>query len=171
MSGKRPAAPSHRSILSSWFNRSDAEELLGIDCFDNIAECTNGHWNCWACGIPRKEKSLEKCHIVPYSLDGSNDPLNYFLMCSDCHNNSPDTRHIKIFISWVSKKISYQDELINQIYEVLGSYPVTEEDAPHLSEVFWKEMQGVGLHGGRVIRSSALGLLEHVCDELYNKQP
>lgn len=170
MSNKRKPAPSHRIILNSWFNRKGAEVMLGWECFDNIAECTNGHWNCWACGIPKKEKSLEKCHIIPHALGGGNDPLNYFLMCGDCHAESPDTKYNDIFISWAANKNSYTDELINQIYETLNRYPVKQNCESFVIESFNTEMKGVGSHGGKLARSSTLGILGHVCGKVSHER-
>lgn len=168
MSTKRKPAPSHRKILDAWFNLPEAEIMLGWECFDNIAECTHNHWNCWACGLPKNQKALEKCHIVPHSLEGDNEPLNYFLMCSECHRESPDTKHYKVFISWVSNKSSYTDDFINQIYNTLSQYDAEDREGDEVLKRVGEEMQEVGTHGGKLVRSTSLGILNMVCEEVYN---
>ena len=66
-----------------------------------------GEPSCWACGkwwvtkyditdphVSDEElaknydrvKPLQRCHIVPRSLGGSDDVSNLFLMCKECHN-------------------------------------------------------------------------------------
>ena len=44
---------------------------------------------------------LNRCHIVPGSLGGEDEPSNLFLMCSECHRLSPDTIYPSAFFKWV----------------------------------------------------------------------
>ena len=48
--------------------------------------------------------NLERCHIHPKALGGSNDVSNLFLMCPTCHKDSPDTTNRELFFEWVSKR-------------------------------------------------------------------
>ena len=52
-------------------------------------------------------KRLEKCHIVPHSLGGGNEPSNYYLLCCACHTESPDTSIPSIFFKWLRNKKNY----------------------------------------------------------------
>jgi hypothetical protein len=49
-------------------------------------------------------KKLQKCHIIPHSLGGDENPKNMFLLCKDCHEESPDTNNPKNFFKWVYRK-------------------------------------------------------------------
>ena len=50
------------------------------------------------------KKNLQRCHIIPHSLNGSGNPENMFLMCKDCHEESPDTNNPKNFFRYVYRK-------------------------------------------------------------------
>ena len=71
---------------------------------------------CWACGYMvvveedhlstkdiwlRTSGVLERCHIIPKMLGGSNEADNLFLMCKKCHIDSPDTSDKDYFFNWV----------------------------------------------------------------------
>ena len=55
--------------------------------WDNVLRC----WN----NIP-----LQRCHVVPRSLGGTNDVSNLFLMCCECHDLAPNTSFPEIFFEW-----------------------------------------------------------------------
>lgn len=44
---------------------------------------------------------LNRCHIHPNALGGSDSPENLFLMCEECHALSPDTINRSAFFRWV----------------------------------------------------------------------
>lgn len=95
-------------------------------------ELPNGHpviidWyepSCWACGRwTHNEKegemiekgdfkglwnhpiyNLERCHIIPSAIGGSDNVDNLFLMCHWCHKSSPDTSNPEYFFDWVMKR-------------------------------------------------------------------
>lgn len=57
-------------------------------------------WNC-----KRLISKVERAHIIPHSLNGSDtDPSNLFLLCQECHDESPDMLNKKYFLKWVYKK-------------------------------------------------------------------
>jgi HNH endonuclease len=82
--------PSIRQIVSYWESRVD-ESDLGVD----MAEAAE---RCWRCGYRSK---LERCHIVPKSLDGSNEPSNFVLLCGRCHREAPNTRNVQFMWHWI----------------------------------------------------------------------
>src|SRR5262245_26597388 len=75
-----------------------------------------GEPSCWACGFHYDDKydirhsdvswkvllkgweriPLQRCHIVPRSLGGSDKAHNLFLMCRECHDTAPNTSVRKI---------------------------------------------------------------------------
>lgn len=46
-------------------------------------------------------KRLDRCHIVPFAIGGSDDPSNLFLLCEECHVLSPDTDNPHNFFLWI----------------------------------------------------------------------
>lgn len=55
--------------------------------------------------IGSEARRLERCHIVPHMLGGSDtDPSNMFLLCHQCHEESPDTSNPSAFLRWVYVK-------------------------------------------------------------------
>lgn len=51
-------------------------------------------FECWN-SIP-----LQRCHIVPRSLGGTDEVANLFLMCRECHDPAPNTNIPEIFFDW-----------------------------------------------------------------------
>lgn len=47
------------------------------------------------------KKKLERCHIIPRAKGGEDTPSNMFLLCSECHEVSPDTVNDENFFRWV----------------------------------------------------------------------
>lgn len=88
--------------------------------FDNGLSIDFGEPSCWVCGfhydgkydikrpnaswetiLRRWEKiPLQRCHIIPRSLDGSDSVENLFLMCRECHDTAPNTNIREIFFEW-----------------------------------------------------------------------
>lgn len=72
--------------------------------------CKNGDYNkIWNCAGVRH--NLNKCHIIPFSMDGDDTPNNLFLMCESCHIKSPDIINEKYFLNYVYK------QRYNQMFE------------------------------------------------------
>lgn len=121
--------PSKAKIFEHWKTWLDKENLDW------------GEPSCWACGkIDNKvnlnkglntmkdiynawnNTNLQRCHIVPKSLGGSNDMSNLFLMCSECHDEAPDTTSKKIFLNWVKEQDYHWDvfEEAIKVFKMLG---------------------------------------------------
>lgn len=108
MRASRAVMPSMETIATYW----EARKLPG---FDQIPLMDAGEPECFACGycpldhykkeIKKKisTKNLQRAHVVPWSLGGSNDPQNFAILCKRCHEQSPDTSESDIFWSWVAK--------------------------------------------------------------------
>lgn len=102
-----------------------------------------GEPSCWACrfhyGIKYDIKSsdaswgeilggweripLQRCHIVPRSLGGTDEPSNLFLMCRECHDLQPNTALPEIFFEWVRAQSHGRRESA-KIEEALRSFDV-----------------------------------------------
>jgi hypothetical protein len=77
-------------IIKFWISKVDETEL-------------NFDWGdadlvCWNCGCERK---TQRCHIVPHSLNGDDDPSNYVLLCNICHTNAPNCSNPNIMWDWI----------------------------------------------------------------------
>ena len=73
---------------------------------------------CWGCGMPpyhmgqhrtiraiwNQDRLLQKAHIRPKSQKGGDQPENLFLLCPQCHAESPDTVSPRNFYAWVYYK-------------------------------------------------------------------
>lgn len=136
--------PSKSEIFSYWKNRL---EKLGffVDW---------GEPGCWACGFHYDAKydirdpnarwakvlacwervPLQRCHIVPRSLGGSNKASNLFLMCRECHDLQPNTSVRAVFFDWArTQRFLYRE--MAKINAALDSFGVEEIQRDKLSDV------------------------------------
>lgn len=98
---RRESPPTTKKIHDYWefqanHNGKILAELVGDTAFENILE-GDGEC-CYACGRPT---FLQRCHIIPHALGGSQEPGNLFLLCSECHSNNPDTVFPEFFFKYV----------------------------------------------------------------------
>ena len=68
------------------------ETELNFDWIDNEKVC----WNC-----AKETKSLERCHIIPHSLNGIDEPNNYVLLCNQCHKQAPNNNNKNYMWEWI----------------------------------------------------------------------
>lgn len=71
--------PKLKREIAFWSSRID-ESSLGCDWSD-------AHDHCWRCG---HRSRLQRCHIVPRSLGGSDEPSNIIGLCARCHDEMPN---------------------------------------------------------------------------------
>jgi len=89
-----------------------------------------GEPGCWACGFHYDDKyditqsdarwdeilggwdriPLQRCHIIPRSLGGTDDVSNLFLMCRECHDLAPNTSIPEVFFEWTRAQNHYRRE-------------------------------------------------------------
>ena len=68
--------------------REAAEYWMG--CYSELEvniDWSEAESHCWRCGC---EKNLQRCHIVPHSLGGADQPDNIVLLCARCHSEGPN---------------------------------------------------------------------------------
>lgn len=53
---------------------------------------------CWRCGCERK---LQRCHVIPDSLGGKDEPSNFVLLCSECHAEAPNVESTTFMWEWI----------------------------------------------------------------------
>lgn len=131
---KRNYGIKHSSIFNYWKDKAITRDGNVIPYTDNREESIEvvydwGEPCCWACGksvrgiieyssyeeklkknvsaiwdYSKVREKLNKCHIKPHSMGGSEDASNYFLLCEECHVESPDTLNPTNFYRWVYKR-------------------------------------------------------------------
>jgi hypothetical protein len=80
------------------FHYDDKYDIKRSDVtWDVILDC----WN----SIP-----LQRCHIIPRSLGGTDDVANLFLMCRECHDLAPNTSVPEVFFDWARAQNSLSRE-------------------------------------------------------------
>lgn len=77
-------------IADYWFNIVD-ESGLSVDASEAIERC-------WRCGYKAR---LERCHIIPKSLGGSDSANNLVLLCKRCHIENPNINDPEIMWDWI----------------------------------------------------------------------
>ena len=88
------------------------------------------HYKCiW--NDPLVKKGYNRCHIIPGALGGGDCPNNLFLMCENCHTESPDTTNPKSFFRWV--------------YLRRSKYNMGELSVPYLMDAVSMELKQRGL--------------------------
>jgi hypothetical protein len=79
-----------KEIIAYWETKVD-ESDLGVDWAE-------AHERCWRCGY---KSPLERCHIVPRSLGGSDHPSNLVLLCQRCHREAPNIDDSEFMWIWI----------------------------------------------------------------------
>ena len=54
---------------------------------------------CWRCACKRR---LQRCHIIPDSLGGLDEPSNYVLLCETCHEAGPNVADPEVMWDWIA---------------------------------------------------------------------
>lgn len=95
MSAKTKKTPGWVTESISYWSERIYEGDVGVDWEDGTAEN-----HCWRCGCKR---SLQRCHIVPKSLGGSDDPSNIIPLCAMCHDDAPNVADPLEMWNWIKK--------------------------------------------------------------------
>ncbi len=80
----------HREIVDYW-SRNQDECGLAVDWAE--AETL-----CWRCAQGRQ---LQRCHIIPRALEGSEEPRNLVLLCAQCHAEAPNVADPEFMWTWL----------------------------------------------------------------------
>ena len=84
---------------------------------------------CWRCGYKR---NTERCHVIPHSLEGIDEPSNYRLLCHDCHLENPNVNDPNAMDDWIRSTGIGQYDAFWKIRECFDS--VWEEVTIHWGE-------------------------------------
>jgi len=137
-----------------------------------------GEPSCWACGkwentsdctdpnasLSKIFKSwdgatfLERCHVVPKMLGGSDDCSNLVLLCKKCHKDSPDVKNPKFIQRWIIKKKPYGLSFFKAMLEInQDAIKYAYENIEELQEYFH---ENAGQHGSSIVDSTRAFLIE-----------
>ena len=90
MSERAAIRTSKKECVECWSKRIRETEV-GTDW--DLAEK-----RCWRCG---KETELQRCHLIPDSLGGKDEPENLVLLCKRCHADGPNVADPEIMWDWI----------------------------------------------------------------------
>lgn len=160
-----------------------------------------GEPDCWACGnwwgtkydneninaslneikeLWNKVTHLQRCHIIPKSLGGTDEPSNLFLMCRECHDRAPNTTSREIFLKWVDAQNWFRRGEI-QIREELKAFDIKEDELEEFVKILkslefkkWSKNK-MGIHmsqagyGPKLTISTLLGAVVEYKKTILNK--
>jgi len=90
MSKRETIKTTIKEAVDYWWRRVD-ECGLSVDW-------SEAETHCWRCGC---QKDLQRCHIIPHSLGGKDEPANIVLLCSRCHAEGPNVTDPEIMWDWL----------------------------------------------------------------------
>jgi len=88
--GKTAIKTSIEDIVEYWESRADETELS--------VDFSEAKILCWRCA---QERKLQRCHIVPESLGGADEPSNLVLLCGQCHAEAPNVDDPTFMWDWL----------------------------------------------------------------------
>lgn len=170
---RKPIETSQQDIVDYWVIHED-ECGLAVDWAE-------AHERCWRCGYKSR---LERCHIVPHSLGGSEDPANLVLLCRRCHREAPNVADPRFMWIWLRATcVSFYDTYWSirgyfEFEQMFGRLPFTglglNEAQLQLAETLLREeMQNTTIHfgEGRMNPSTIACVLAKVEEKLTGKLP
>ena len=87
---RKPIKTTKRNIIDYWIQYID-------ECGMNF-DWAEADTICWRCGCERK---LQRCHIIPDSLGGKDEPSNFVLLCAECHQEAPNVEDKQFMWDWI----------------------------------------------------------------------
>jgi len=88
--GRKNIRTTKKEILNYWIGIQD-ECGLSVDWAE-------AHERCWRCGC---KSNLQRCHIIPESLGGKDEPSNLVLLCTRCHIDAPNVESKTFMWDWI----------------------------------------------------------------------
>lgn len=138
----------------------DRRTVLGWDKYDKELK------DLWS--DKNVNSKLQKCHILAKQFGGSDTTDNLFLMCEDCHAESPDTKNSAAFFRWVYRRkkefshgfnwkkfmFEWESEITSRGYDF--SYFVGSLNPSEGFEIADIAISNCGLHGCSIAPSSVV---------------
>jgi len=165
MSKKKISRIKHEAILEYWSNQGISELELNFDWGDGFDHC----WNCGnvnSCSMAKRGYMLERCHIVPDALGGTNTPDNYVLLCKECHEEAPNITNKEAMWDWIkSNKVEFGFTGMYKIMKALqrlsleSNKPVlslidTTKDEKSIMDIIKDSKDLISTHGNKINEST-----------------
>lgn len=138
----------HREIVDYWARNMD-ECGLSVD-WDEAEKL------CWRCAQGRQ---LQRCHIVPASLGGSEEPSNLVLLCAQCHAEAPNVDDANFMWTWLRVHavpfygLYWQERGFREYEFIFGKKPFDglnlQEIMPALQDAMGRYMRETSTHWGQ----------------------
>lgn len=106
MSKREANKTSIEEIVNYWTIRQD-ESGLSVDW-------SEADHRCWRCGC---KKHLQRCHIVPDSIGGKDEPSNLVLLCKRCHADGPNVGDPEVMWDWIK---AYRVPFYDTFWAIIG---------------------------------------------------
>ncbi len=88
---KRPTIKTKKIDIVNYWSKQ-------IDECDLSVDWSEANERCWRCGY---KTNLQKCHIIPDSLGGKDEPSNLVLLCARCHIDAPNVESEIFMWDWI----------------------------------------------------------------------
>jgi hypothetical protein len=144
---------------------------------------------CFACGSPALEDgdhppswkvwnqaTLDRCHICPHSLGGTDDPTNLVLLCSSCHRDAPNVGDPCYMIKWMTERDTCIDRFSHLLERTLDTFELREDfsrvaEADGRAKMFSEVYGGlrrtwIGTHGWYINESTEEAVLAEAIKRL-----
>ena len=161
----RQNAPRKKMIWQYWIDNG-IQRGLDDTRYDNACDFNV----CVCCG--RESSKLERAHIIPHSLGGSNDVSNYILLCSKCHRESPDIASESALIEWMNEQPTEMESMLKIIQQEMDKYNKETQmtvDEILIKETFSELFKKAGTHGGRFSDATKVYIIREALKKIFSQ--
>ena len=117
------------------------------------------HWDKDTARASWERATLERAHIIPASLGGSDDASNLLLLCTACHEDSPDWPDPSAMARWIASRPSRRSQefeereawmqAAEQVPGFAGFLASVEHKGPdHMAGLLMESAKRAGFHWG-----------------------
>ena len=165
ISKRNPIKTTKKEAAQYWSRKIDECEL-SVDWSEAVTHC-------WRCGC---KKNLQRCHIIPDTLGGKDEPSNIVLLCSRCHSEGPNVNDPEIMWDWIKAygvafyetfwktmgmkeyKFIYHKSFSSEINDILVTAGISKDDN-QVNEIIKKNIVSINkkasIHFGQPYFNSA----------------
>lgn len=161
---RRKNAPGKRQIWQYWIDHGIQR---GLDDSRYVNACNFDA--CVCCG--RETSQLEKAHIIPHSLGGSNDVSNFILLCGKCHRESPDVADEHAIIEWMNAQPTEMETILRLVQQEMDKYDVKAKvslDENRIKEIFSDLYKNAATHGGRFSDATRAYIIRQALKKIFS---
>jgi 5-methylcytosine-specific restriction endonuclease McrA len=179
--------PSRSEIVTAWahYHRDNTLPWREDDFMDW------GEPECWACRYYSeswpdgsykawdKAAGLQRCHVIPQALGGSDEPLNLVILCEPCHADSPDHVDPSHMYEWMRAQPKrfmgtwHPDHIaeLQRIMETALASMTEAEVMQQAGDVVSRFMAGANTHFGKTSDGTRAALLKATAIKLGVNEP